>query len=118
MLKTNSRQARENLKAYIMKNWNIETEEQGKTWKEKKTEIIETFERCAYRSEYERKQKRGEAFAYWLSGLPRSLGDFYLNQAVKDLGDILEQTEDERNRYEESESERVLSYLIYREVNR
>ena len=118
MLKTNSKQARENLKNYIMDSWNIEAEEQGRTWKDTQEAIKDSFYIQAYSSEYERKQNKQEAFKNWLAGLPRGLGDFFLCKAIKDLGDILEETEAERNRYTEDEACNTLSYLIYREVYR
>lgn len=116
MLKTNSKQARENLKAYIMTRWNIEEEEQGRTWEETKRNIIDSFNYQAYCSEYERRQNRQEAFKNWLLGLPRNLGDFCLCQAVDDLGDILEETKEERSRFTEDQAEEKISALIYREV--
>lgn len=116
MLKTNSKQARENLKNYIMASWNIEEDEQGRTWKETQKDIIDSFNYQAYRSEYERRQNRKEAFKNWLMGLPRNLGDFCLCRAVEDLGDILNQTEAERAKYTEDKASDTLSYLIYREV--
>lgn len=116
MLKTNSRQAKENLKSYIMTSWNLEAEQQGRTWEETQEDIKESFYFQAYRSEYERKQNKQEAFKNWLSGLPHGLGDFFLCQAVEDLGNILEQTEAERNKYTEDQASESLAYLIYREV--
>lgn len=116
MLKTNSRQAKENLKAYIMASWNLEAEEQGRTWEETQKDIRDSFYFQAYRSEYERKQNRQEAFKNWLSGLPHGLGDFFLCQAVEDLGNILDQTEAERSKYTEDQASESLAYLIYREV--
>lgn len=116
MLKTNSRQAKENLKAYIMASWNLEAEEQGRTWEETKEDIKESFYFQAFRSEYERNQNRQEAFKNWLSGLPHGLGDFFLCQAVEDLGNILSQTEAERNKYTEDKACDTLAYLIYKEV--
>lgn len=116
MLKTNSRQAKENLKSYIMESWNLEPEEQGRTWAETQEDIKESFYFQAYRSEFEHRQNKQEAFKNWLSGLPRGLGDFFLCQAVEDLGNILDQTEAERNRYTEDKACDALAYLIYREV--
>ena len=115
MLKTNSRQAKENL-SYIMTAWNLEPEEQGRTWEETQQDIKESFYFQAYRSEYERHQNRQEAFKNWLSGLPHGLGDFFLCQAVEDLGNILDQTEAERSKYTEDQASESLAYLIYREV--
>lgn len=116
MLKTNSRQARENLKSYIMTAWNLEPEDQGRSWAETREAIKASFYFQAYNSEYERRQNKQEAFKNWLSGLPHGLGDFFLCQAVDDLGSILNQTEAERNRYTEDQACEKLSYLIYREV--
>ena len=118
MLRTNSKQARENLKAYIMTGWNIEEDEQGRTWKETQRDIIDSFNYQAYSSEYERRQNRQEAFKNWLLGLPRNLGDFCLCWAVDDLGDILEESEEERNRFTEQQAEEKISELIYMEVFR
>ena len=116
MLKTNSKQARINLHSYIMDSWNIEPEDQGRSWQETAEAIREAFSFEAYSSEYERRQNRQEAFKDWLCGLPRGLGDFFLCQAVEDLGDILDQTEAERAKYTEDKASDTLSYLIYREV--
>lgn len=118
MFRTNSKQARENLKNYIMQSWNIEEEDQGRTWKETQKDIIDSFNYEAYSSEYERRQNRQEAFKNWLLGLPRNLGDFCLCNAVKDLGDILEETEEERARFTEDQAEEKISALIYTEVFR
>lgn len=116
MLKTNSRQAKEKIKSYIMASWNLEPEEQGRTWGETQEDIKESFYFQAYSSEYERTQNKQEAFKNWLSGLPHGLGDFFLCQAVEDLGNILDQTEAEMARYTEDQACNSLAYLIYREV--
>jgi hypothetical protein len=41
---------------------------------------------------------------------------YYNRSAITDLGDILEETEDERNRYTESQAEKLLTKLIYRTI--
>lgn len=116
MLRINSKQANINLHQYIMNAWNIEEEDQGRSWQDTAEAIREAFSFEAYSSEYERRQNKQEAFKNWLSGLPRGLGDFFLCQAVEDLGNILNQTEAERNKYTEDKACETLSYLIYREV--
>ena len=58
-------------------------------------------------------------FDEWLTGLPFGIGDFYLGnmKSAKDiLGDILEETEEERNRFTNEQAEHLLSSLIYREL--
>ena len=116
MLRINSKQARINLHQYIMTSWNLEPEDQGRSWQETAEAIREAFSFEAYSSEYERKQNRQQAFKGWLAGLPRGLGDFNLCQAVDDLGDILDQSQEERNRYSEEQAGDLLAYLIYKEV--
>ena len=57
------------------------------------------------------------AFVSWCSGLPSMLDtSYYLHRAVKDLGDILEESEEERARFSETEAETLLSRRIYREI--
>jgi hypothetical protein len=121
MLRTNSKKAIENIKAYIMaifngENYDIETPE---TFKETATIIYNTFaEEFLY--EYNRRRNEQEVFTEWCAGLPSIIDTcyYYNRPAVKDLGDILEETEEERNRYTESDAERVLTYLIYREIKK
>ncbi len=59
-----------------------------------------------------------KVFEDWASGLALGgLFDYYYNvSAVEILGNILEQTEEERKKYTESEAEKLLTKLIYREV--
>ena len=57
------------------------------------------------------------AFYLWASGLAcGGLFDYFCHSAVKDLGDILEETEEERARFTEMQAEELLTKLIYREV--
>lgn len=52
-----------------------------------------------------------------MAGLPSFLGTYkyyYSGSAIDVLGDILEQTEEERNRYTEAEAEKCMTYLLYR----
>ena len=116
MLKTNSRQAIENIRCYIMASWNIEPGEEERTWKETKEDIMKSFISQAYNSEYERRQNRQEAFKNWLCGLPRGLGDHVLCKGIETLRKILEETTEEANRFSEAQAQEELSYLIYREV--
>lgn len=116
MLRTNSKQARLNLRSYIMDAWNIEEGDQGRDWNETRDSIKNSFYIEAYSSEWEQCQRVQNAFINWLGGLPRGLGDFYLCQGVEDLGNILEETEAERAQYAEIEAQDKLAYLIYKEV--
>lgn len=61
-----------------------------------------------------------ELFERWAQGLPSAFNfDYYLGgQAVDDLGDILEETEEEKNRYSDQQAKELLTYLIYREIRK
>lgn len=58
--------------------------------------------------------KAFKSFAY---GLPNNLFDYIVRgDTVKLVGDILEQTEQERSKYSDSEACDLLTYFIYREI--
>lgn len=124
MLKTNSKKAKENIKNYIIKNYergedyshhgiNVDTT----NWEEIKKNIKDIFdlEVGHYRS---RQIGEYNAFKEWCQGLPSIINTcyYYNRSAIKDLGDILEETEEERNKFNEEQAEEKLTYLIYREV--
>ena len=55
----------------------------------------------------------------WLSGLPASINSadyYYNNPSVAVLADILEETSEERSKFDESEAERLMSCLIYKAI--
>ena len=122
MLKTNSKQARQNVQAYIMQgftgeNYSIETPE---TFKDTAAVIMKIFnsEKPA-EGAYSRMNEQ-ERFTDWAQGL-RSILDtcyYYNRSAVDDLGAILEETAEEKARYSEQNAEQLLTALIYRELVR
>ena len=119
MLRTNSKKAIENIRAYIMdgfngENYGIETPE---TFSEVARLIYNDFA-GSYLYGYNRTRNRQEVFVEWCAGLPSILDTcyYYNRSAVEDLGNILEETPEERNRFTESEAEEMLSRLIYREI--
>lgn len=121
MLRTNSKKAIENIRAYIVNgfdgtNYGIETPE---TFEEVARIIYNTFA-DEYLYEYNRRRNEQEVFVEWCAGLPSIIDTcyYYNRSAVTDLGDILEETEEERNRYTEAQAEETLSRLIYREILR
>lgn len=118
MIKTNSKKARENIRSYIVDNFTPDNH--GRDASE-----FENFGAvAAFISETFRSEKRYErgpesvVFADWCAGLPSVLDTcyYYNRSAVKDLGDILEETDDERSRYSEADAEKLLTNLIYREL--
>lgn len=123
MLRTNSKKATENVRAYIMAkfdgdNYGIET---PATFEETARIIYDTFvnEVWEYSKAYYHFNELA-GFEYWVSGLPSIIDTcyYYNHPAVDDLGDILEETIEERNRYSEQDAERVLTLLIYREIKK
>ena len=121
MLRTNCKKAIENIKAYIMENFDgtnygIET---PATFEETARIIYETFA-DEYLYEYNRRRNEQEVFTEWCAGLPSIIDTcyYYNRPAVDDLGDILEETAEERAKYTEADAERVLTYLIYREIKK
>lgn len=124
MLKTNTKKARENLRGYIINNFdpsNYDLDSIPETWDEIAACILETFrEEKYYTLEYMKKAGISEqqAFTEWASGLPSILDTcyFYNRSAVDDLGEILEETQEERNKHSEHDAEICLTHLIYREL--
>ena len=121
MLRTNSKKAIENIRAYVMaifngENYDIET---PATFEETATIIYNTFAE-EYLYEYNRRRNEQEVFTEWCAGLPSIIDTcyYYNRPAVEDLGNILEETAEERAKYTEEDAERVLTYLIYREIKK
>ena len=122
MLKTNSKKARENVRAYILNNFTPEgyTENPPQDFPGVTAFILDTF-----RSEnpaegaYSRMTEQ-ERFIDWAAGLPSILDTcyYYNRSAVDDLGEILEETPAEKARYSEAQAESLLTSLIYRELVR
>lgn len=121
MLRTNSKKAVENIRAYIEKNFDCtsyDPEKEPETFKEKACFILQTCRKEKFYSNYNMSDY--EIFRDWCQGLP-SLFDtcYYWNRsAVDDLAEILEEPEEEKNRFTESEAEEKLTYLIYRELTK
>ena len=129
MLKTNSKKAKENLRQYIINNFDGTgyTETPPEEWSEISTFIINTFRSEKYsRPEDYRYYNNNEltAFIDWAQGLPSVLDTcyFYNRSAIDDLGAILEETETEKEKYNETDAEQLLTRLIYKvlimEVNK
>ena len=124
MLKTNSKKARDNVRKFILANT---TTYYGDTFES-------VYKACKYlwdtfKQEYydgvKRKtiNSREYLFNEWVQGLPTGhLFDYYLSigayNAITLLGNILEETEEERNKYSDDDACTLLTHLIYREIER
>lgn len=129
MLRTNSKQAKENIKKYILDNFNPCDYEQyaeleGTTdFAKVCTAIYATFKSekwndiMSFRYYHNNESK---AFSDWCSGLPSILDTcyWYNRSATNDLGNILEETEAEKEKYNDSEACEILTNLLYREIKK
>ena len=123
MLRTNSKIVRERIRAHIMNGENVEEyAPKGTphgTFEKVATAIYNDFLRW-YNAGYtaQRYRNRQAAFCDWASGLPSIFDtDYYYNVSAVDLlGDILEETPEERARFSEEQAEEKISYLIYSEL--
>lgn len=125
MLRTNCKKVKEFVKAYIWYHADNELTYDKvyptyKNYPEFAHDILVQFRKENFSNVYAYKYYKTEqnAFYEWLRDLPPSLSLDYLyrTSAVKLVGDMLEETEEERNKYTETEAEDLMNYLIYREL--
>jgi hypothetical protein len=118
MLKTNSKQARENIRNYIINRFDC-SDYEPEIIPEGFTEIAK-FILTTFRDEKTNYQNIPEVdlFADWAAGLPAVLDTcyYYNRSAVNDLGKILNETQAEKDKYSEDKARELLSSLIYREL--
>ena len=121
MLKTNSKAARENIRAYIMANANTEeyAETACNTFEEVAAAIYADFDRVT-NIPINRRMSLQDRFCEYAAGLPSIIDTcyYYNRSAVDDLAEILEETPEERAKYSEDDAERLLSLLIFREIEK
>ena len=122
MLRTTCKKALDNIRAYILNN----TDVTGYDFKEPKTfeeaaliiwdefQTAKQYELCRPRTNIQ------ECFIEWCAGLPSIIDTcyYYNRSAVNDLGELLEETEAEKAKYTETQAERMLSCLIFREISK
>lgn len=121
MLKTNSKKARENIIKYIMEHENTAeyTGTAPADFAAAAAVIYADFDRVT-NTPINRRTPMSDRFAEYAAGLPGILDTcyYYNRSALDDLGSILEETEAEKAQYSEAEAEKLLSYMIYREIER
>ena len=131
MLKTNSKKVNEKIRELIINSYNSADEFYGYNGREMKTEyndickdILDTFyiEKCKNNTYYKKHlMSMQELFIEWCQGLPTGFNvadDVYLHSAVDFVGNVLEQTEAEKAKYTESEAEKLMMILFYRELTK
>lgn len=125
MLKTNSKKAIENIKNYIVNNFDFTNYDDGTT---KEPETFSEIAKFIYKCFIDEKRYNNDNCKYseqviffdWCSGLPSVIDTcyFYNRSALDDLAIILEETEAEKEKYTESDAEKLLTNLIYREIKK
>lgn len=125
MLKTNSKKAAENIRAYIMNGFTPENyaDNPPEDFPEIARFVLATFKSEKYSTPGDFRDYRNNelaAFADWCAGLPSILDTcyYYNRSAVDDLGAILEETDEEKARYTEKQAEKTLTMLIYRALKK
>lgn len=122
MLRTNTKKARENVRAYIMNGFEPEYNDNitPNNFEEAAVAIMADFRRAKGHELRRRYANEQEVFIDWCAGLPGIIDTcyYYNRSAVEDLGGILEETAAEKARYTESKAERLLSCLIYSECSK
>ena len=122
MLKTNTKKARQNVQNYIINNFDIEFSTiQGideSNFSEVASAIYKTFVEQVNGDN--RKMAIADRFEEWAAGLPSVIDTcyYYNRSAVDDLAEILEETTEEKTKYDESSAEHLLTYLIFREIEK
>ena len=126
MLRTNTKAVKAKIQKYIIDEFCPEdyTANPPQEFGEIARFILQTFrsEKYSLKEDF-RFYHNSEALAFedWAAGLPDVLNTadyYYTNSAVDILGDILEETEQEKAKYTETEAENLLTFLIYRELKK
>lgn len=125
MLRTNSKKALENIRAYILEHFNGENYDfsgDPNNFHEVAVFIYNCFIAEKYGNEsceryyYRNNMSMQNVFEDWAAGLPSVLDTcyYYNRSAVDDLAAILEETEQEKVKYnDERKAEKLLTGLMY-----
>ena len=129
MRRTNSKETMEAIKNEIIESYEAAEEYYTYDGKKAKTEyndickdIMTAFEneKCKYNCMYRAGRiSKHDLFMDWMQGLPSALplaDDIFLGSATEWLGKILNQTEEEKAKYNDDKAEKMSCYLIYREI--
>lgn len=126
MLKTNSKKALENIRAYILENFNGENYDfngDSNDFHAVAVFIYNTFIEEKYKGAENYYFRRGmrlqDVFEDWAAGLPSILDTcyYYNRSAVDDLAAILEESEQAKYN-DESEAEKLLTGLIFLQLSK
>lgn len=121
MLKTNSKKAIENTRTYVidcanLSDYGIFKEFTPDNWKAFQEAYIPIIRKESFYRLPKNAPISFETFKHYMQGLPSSFAYFIGENALQDLAEILEETEEEKNRFTEEEAENLITKLIYREL--
>lgn len=119
MVKTNSMQARKGIREYILDHYNPDGYDEYAPTASLK-QIAANVLSCFYAEKVEHDKRKmifEDLFLEWMAGLPNILSaDYFLASARDMLGEILDETTEERERFTETQAEELMTKLIYREL--
>lgn len=131
MRKTNSKEVMKAIENKIIESYEAAEEYfsyNGKTVKTEYNEICKDIlsafeiEKCKFDNRYiTGRISRQNLFIEWMSGLPTAFpvsDDIFLGSAIDWLADILDETEEEKERYTEDKAEIIACNLLYRELTK
>ncbi len=127
MLRTNSKKAIENLKKWTVDHFNADDYGDFDGDKNNFSDCAKFIYRVFLREKYEgaenyyRNARMQDVFVDWCAGLPSVLNTadyYYTRSAVDVLGEILEETEQEKARYTETQAENLLSALLWLHISK
>ena len=121
MLKSNTKIARQRIRKYITDGFTSLDDYEPTTEREVAQYILDEF--CAEYINHNKNWQRQygsyqNAFECWCAGLPTVLDTtfFYNVSAIDLVGDLLDETEEERNRFPETTAAVFMARLIWREL--
>lgn len=131
MLRTNSKEVMKRIKNIILESYELAEEYYAFEGRQAKTEyndickdIMHFFyiekrnDDCLYKVGRISEQ---DLFYDWVSGLPSAFpvsDDIFLRSAVDFLGNLLDETEQEKKKYTDEQAEKQCCNLLYRELNK
>lgn len=122
MLRTNSKKAIENLKKWTVEHFDADDYGDFDGDENNFSDCAKYIYRVFLREKYEgaehyyRNTSMQDTFADWCAGLPSILNTadyYYTRRAVDVLGEILEENEEEKARYSQTQAENLLSALLW-----
>lgn len=124
MLKSNSKIVKQKIRDYIISWFHYCDFERDNAvdlvnFSDIATVILSDFKRVTDNDYYTRTMTKQDRFLDWLTGLPSMIDtDYFLGtDAARDLlADWLEESETEKNRFSETDAEKMIGRLLFREL--